>query len=174
MIKHIKNFYYFYKFSKSILFFVFLFCILNFQTSLSYFSIFEISTPSLVTIVIYLCIVRFNINPSNIILLLIGFLHDIVIGNNLGTTSIFLLLFKYFIYRIILEKINKKNQEEWIYFTMIFIFSFIIVFLLNLIISFSLPELSPIFFHVGITLILFPIINISISFFSYVSQLIKS
>ena len=174
MIKHIKNFYYFYKFSKSILFFVFLFCILNFQTSLSYFSIFEISTPSLVTIVIYLCIVRFNINPSNIILLLIGFLHDIVIGNNLGTTSIFLLLFKYFIYRIILEKINKKNQEEWIYFTIIFIFSFIIVFLLNLIISFSLPELSPIFFHVGITLILFPIINISINFFSYVSRLIKS
>ena len=174
MTKYIKNFYYFYKFSKSILFFVFLFCILNFQTSLSYFSIFEISTPSLVTIVIYLCIVRFNINPSNIILLVIGFLHDIVIGNNLGTTSIFLLLFKYFIYRIILEKINKKNQEEWIYFTMIFIFSFIIVFLLNLVISFSLPELSPIFFHVGITLILFPIINISINFFSYVSRLIKS
>ena len=174
MIKHIKNFYYFYKFSKSILFFVFLFCTLNFQTSLSFFSFFEISTPSLVSIVIYLCIVRFNINPSNIILLLIGLFHDIVIGNNLGTTSIYLLLFKYFIGRIILEKINKKNQEEWIYFTMIFIFSFIIVFLLNLIISFSLPELSPIFFHVGITLILFPIINISINFLSYVSRLIKS
>ena len=174
MIKYIKNFYYFYKFSKSILFFVFLFCTLNFQTSLSFFSIFEISTPSLVSIVIYLCIVRFNIIPSNIILLLIGFFHDIVIGNNLGTTSIFLLLFKYFIGRIILEKINKKNQEEWIYFTIIFIFSFSIVFLLNLIISFSLPELSPIFFHVGITLILFPIINISINFFSYVSRLIKS
>ena len=174
MIKHFKNFYYFYKFSKSILFFVFLFCTLNFQTSLSYFSIFEISTPSLVTIVIYLCIVRFNINPSNIILFLIGLFHDIVIGNNLGTTSIFLILFKYFIDRIILERINKKNQEEWIYFTIIFISSFIIVFLLNLIISFSLPELSPIFFHVGVTLILFPIINISINFFSYVSRLIKS
>ena len=174
MIKYIKNFYYFYKFSKSILFFVFLFCTLNFQTSLSFFSIFEISTPSLVSIVIYLCIVRFNINTSNIILFLAGFFHDIIIGNNLGTTSIFLLLFKYFIDRIILEKINKKNQEEWIYFTIIFIFSFIIVFLLNLIISFSLPELSPIFFHVGITLILFPIINISINFFIYVSRLIKS
>ena len=174
MIKNIKNFYYFYKFSKSILFFVFLFCILNFETSLSYFSIFEISTPSLVTIVIYLCIVRFNINPSNIILFLIGFFHDIVIGNNLGTTSIFLLLFKYFIGRIILEKINKKTQEEWIYFTIIFIISFSIVFTLNLIITFSLPELSPIFFHVVITLILFPIINISINFLSYVSRLIKS
>ena len=174
MIKHIKNFYYFYNFSKSILFFVFLFFILNFQTSLSFFSIFKISTPSLVTIVIYLCIVRFNINPSNIILLLIGFFHDLVVGNNLGITSIYLLLFKYFIDRIILNKINKKNQEEWIYFTIVFIFSFSIVFLLNLIISFSLPELSPIFFHIGITLILFPFISICINFFSFVSRLIKS
>ena len=147
---------------------------MNFQTSLSFFSIFEISTPNLVSIVIYLCIVRFNVNPSNIILLLIGFFHDLVVGNNLGITSIFLILFKYFIDRIILNKINKKNQEEWIYFTISFIFSFNIVFLLNLIISFSLPELSPIFFHVGITLILFPIVNISINFFSYVSRLIKS
>ena len=174
MIKYNKNFYYFYKFSINILFFVFLFCILNFQKSLSFFSMFEISTPNLISIVIYLCLVKFNVNPSNIILFLIGFFHDILIGNNLGITSIFLLIFKYFTCRIILEKINKKNQEEWIYFTIIFIFSFSIIILFNLIISFSLPELSPIFFHVGITLILYPIINISINFFNFVSRLIKS
>ncbi len=135
---------------------------------------FEISTPSLISIVIYLCIVRFNVNPSNMILFFTGFLHDIMIGNNLGTTSIFLLLFKYFTENMILEKINKKNQEEWIYFTIIFIFSFGIVFLFNLIISFSLIELSPIFFHIGITLILYPIIKTSINFFSFVFRLIKS
>ena len=174
MIKDNKNFYYFYKFSISTLFFVFLFCILNFQISLSFFSMFEIATPSLISIVLYLFIVRFNINSSNIILLLTGFLHDIMIGNNIGITSIFLLLFKFFTNSIILEKINKDNQGEWIYFTIIFISTFSIVFLLNLLISLSLPELSPIFFHVGITLILFPIINYSINFFSYVSRLIKS
>ena len=174
MIKYNKNFYYFYKFSINILLFVFLFFILNFQKSLSFFSMFEISTPNLISIVIYLCLVKFNVNPSNIILFLTGFFHDILIGNNLGITSIFLLIFKYFTCRIILEKINKKNQEEWIYFTLIFIFSFGIVFLLNLIISFSLVDLSPIFFHVGITLILYPIINISINFFNFVSRLIKS
>ena len=135
---------------------------------------FEISTPNLISIVIYLCLVKFNVNPSNIILFLIGFFHDILIGNNLGITSIFLLIFKYFTCKFILEKINKKNQEEWIYFTIIFIFSFSIIILFNLIISFSLSELSPIFFHVGITLILYPIINISINFFNFVSRLIKS
>ena len=135
---------------------------------------FETSTPSLISIVIYLFIVRFNINPSSVILLLTGFLHDIMIGNNFGITSIFLLLLKYFTKSLISEKVNKDNQDEWIYFTIIFIFSFSIVFLINLIISFSLPELSPIFFHVGITLILYPLINISIDLFSFVSRLIKS
>lgn len=156
------------------LFFVFLFCILNFQISLSYFSMFEISTPSLISIVIYLFIVRFKMNLSNMILFLTGFLHDIMIGNNFGTTSIFLLLLKYFTNSLILEKINKDNQGEWIYFTIIFISTFSIIFLTNLLITLSLPELSPIFFHIGITLILFPIINYSINFFSYVSRLIKS
>ena len=97
-----------------------------------------------------------------------------MIGNNVGITSIFLLLLNYFTNNLILERVNKDNQEEWIYFTIIFILSFCIVFLINLIISFSLPELSPIFFHVGITLILYPLINISINFFSFVSRLIKS
>ena len=173
-MKPSKNFFYFYKVSISIAFFVFLFCILNLQISLSFFSMFKISTPSLISIVIYLCMVKFDINPSNINLFLTGFLHDIMIGDDLGTTSIFLLLFKYLIYGIILEKVNKKNQEDWIYFTIIFIFSFGIVFLLNLVINFSIPELSPIFFHVGITLILFPIINISINFFNFISRLLKS
>ena len=174
MIKNNKNFYYFYKFSISILFFVFLFFVLKFQISLSFFSMFNISNPSLISIVVYLCIVKFNINPSNIILFLTGLLHDIMIGNNLGTTSIFLLLLKYLTESLILKKINKKNQEEWIYFTIIFIFSFSIVFLINILISFSLPELSPIFFHVGITLIIFPIVTFSINFLSFISRLIKS
>ena len=174
MIRNNKNFYHFYKFSINTLFFVFLFCILNFQTSLSFFSMFETSTPSLISIVIYFCIVRFNINLSSIILFLTGFFHDIMNGNNFGITSIFLLLLKYFTNSLILEKVNKDNQDEWIYFIIIFVISFSIVFLINLIISFSLPKLSPFFFHVGITLILYPLINISINFFSFVSRLIKS
>ena len=95
-------------------------------------------------------------------------------GDNLGTTTIFLLLFKYFTKIMLYEKFNKINQEEWIFFTLIFIFSFVIVFLLNIVINLSVPELSPTFFHIGVTLILFPIMNIGINFFSFVTQLIKS
>ena len=72
------------------------------------------------------------------------------------------------------EKFNKINQEEWIFFNLIFVFSFVIVFLLNIVINLSVPELSPTFFHIGITLILFPIINFGINFFSFVTHFIKS
>ncbi len=147
---------------------------MNFQKSLSFFSLFEIATPNVISILIYFCVIRFNINPSNTVLFFLGLIHDIINGENLGTTTIFLLLFKYFTKIMLYEKFNKVNQEEWIFFTLIFIFSFTIVLLLNIVINFSIPELSPTFFHIGITLILFPIINIGINFFSFVTQFIKS
>ena len=147
---------------------------MNLQKSLSFFSLFEIATPNLISIIIFFCVIRFNINPSNTVLFFLGLIYDIINGNNLGTTTIFLLLFKYFTKIMLYEKFNKINQEEWIFFTLIFIFSFVIVFLLNIVINLSVPELSPTFFHIGITLILFPIINIGINFFSFVTHFIKS
>ena len=135
---------------------------------------FETITPSIISIVLYLLIIRFNINPSNTLLFFLGLTDDIMNGDNIGITSMFLLLIKYFSKSIILEMITHNKKEEWMSFTIIFLSSFSIVFLLNVIINMSVPDLSPIFFHIGITLILFPIINISISFFSFVTQLIKS
>ena len=111
---------------------------MNFQNSLSHFSIFEIATPNLISIILYLSIIRFRITPSNTILFFLGLLNDIINGDNLG------------------------------------IFSFCIVFLMNLVMNFAVPQMSPIFFHIGITLILFPVINISLIFFSFVTRLIKS
>ncbi len=147
---------------------------MNFQNSLSHFSIFEIATPNLISIILYLSIIRFRITPSNTILFFLGLLNDIINGDNLGISSIFLMLFKYFTESLFLDKIKEKFDEEWISFTIIFIFSFCIVFLMNLVMNFAIPQMSPIFFHIGITLILFPVINISLIFFSFVTRLIKS
>ena len=174
MINNYNIFYYLYKFSKSLLFFVILFCLINLQKSLSFLSFFEISTPNIISIILYLLIIRFRITPSNTILFFLGLVHDIIIGANLGITSIFLLLFKYLTESLFLYKVVKKSDDEWISFTIIFLFSFSLVLLLNVMVNFSIPQFSPIFFHIGITLILFPIINISINFFSFVTKLIKS
>ncbi len=170
MIKDNNLLHIFYSFSRSLLFFIFLFYLINLQISLSLFSLFETATPNLISIILYICIKRLGINPSNTIMFFIGFFHDVMIGNNLAITSIFLILFKFLSETVILDK---NNQEEWISFTIIFISSFVIIFILNSIINLSIPELTPIFFHIGITLILFPIINMSMHFFNFVTRLIK-
>ena len=147
---------------------------MNLEKSLSFFALFETITPNIVSIILYLLMTRFNINPSNTLLFSLGLTDDIMSGVNIGITSVFLLLLKYFSKSIILEKITNNKKEEWLSFTIIFIFSFCIVFLLNVIVNLSIPDMGPIFFHIGITLIVFPIVNISINFFSFVTQLIKS
>ncbi len=167
-------FQYLHNFSKSLLFFLMLLFLLNFQKSLSFLPFFEIATPNIISIILYLTIIRFRINPSNTILFFVGLVHDIIIGANLGITSIFLLIFKYLTESLFLDRLVKKIDDEWISFTVIFLFSFGIVLILNVAMNFSMPQFSPIFFHIGITLILFPFINISINFFSFVTKLIKS
>ena len=58
--------------------------------------------------------IRFNLNPSNTLLFFLGLTNDIMSGDNIGTTSIFLLLLKFFSESIFLEKITNNKKEEWL------------------------------------------------------------
>ena len=80
--------------SKNIFFFIGVFFLINIEVSLSFFLIFNTATPSLVSIIIFLFIKKFNYIPSNLNLIFIGLLNDVFLGNNLGLTSIYFLLFK--------------------------------------------------------------------------------
>lgn len=112
--------------------------------------------------------------PSYLILFLIGFLNDIIFGSNLGNTSIFLLLIKFFSESLTFDNINKNDKQDWISFTMIFLSSFCIVFFMNILLNLSIPDLSPVFYYVGTTLIIFPIINLSFDFIFFITRLLKS
>jgi len=112
--------------------------------------------------------------PSNLVLFFLGIINDVIFGGNIGTNSIQLLLIKIFTERLSFEDINKKNDEDWIYFTLIFITSFSIIFLINTIANVSIPDLSPILFHIGVTLIIFPIINLSLDFIYFITNILKS
>ena len=103
-----------------------------------------------------------------------GIINDVIFGGNLGANSIQLLLIKIFAERLSFEDVNKRNNEDWIYFTRIFITSFSIVFLINTIANVSIPDLSPILFHVGVTLIIFPIINLSLDFVYFITNILKN
>ena len=162
------------EFSKGMFFFISIFFLMNIEISLSFFPIFNTATPSLVSVIIYLCIKKFNIVPSNLNLFFIGVLNDIFFGGNLGSSSIFFLLFKYLTEFVSIDITNKNYEKDWLYFTLIFISSFALTFLINMLINLRVPDFSPILYHVGITLIIFPIINISIDLVYFLLKLFKN
>ena len=166
--------YYLSEFSKGIFFFISIFLLMNIEVSLSFFPIFNTATPSLVTVIIYLCIKKFNIVPSYLNLFFLGVSHDIFFGGNLGSSSLFFVLFKYFTEFVSVDINDKKYEKDWLCFTLIFIISFIVIFLINMLVNFRIPDLSPILYHVGITLTIFPIINMSIDLIYFITKLLKN
>ena len=69
---------------------------------------------------------------------------------------------------------ENDSDNDWIYFTLVFISSFIITFSLNIILNLTIPDFSPVLFHLGITLIIFPFLVFSINFIYYITKLIKN
>ncbi len=166
--------YYLNKLSKNFILFVSLLFIINFEKSLSFFPIFYTATPSLISVIIFICIKKLYIKPSYFILFLIGLINDVILGGDLGITSIFLLLIKFFTELLLSKNILKNNQQDWISFTGIFLLSFSIIFFINILINLSISDLSPIFYYVGTSLIIFPIINLSFDFIVFITKLLKS
>ena len=86
----------------------------------------------------------------------------------------FFLLIKLLIKNLTIFNLNKSNEQHWFAFTIIFIISFTIFLLLNIAINFHLPDFNPILFHIGTTLILFPIISSSLDLIFFITKLIKA
>ena len=162
------------KFSNNILCFFLLFLLINIETSFGFFLIFDNSTPSLLSIAIYLCLRKFSIHLSSFSLFTLGVLYDVLLGANIGISSMFFLLIKYFTQYLKLSFIENNSNDDWIYFTFIFISSFIITFSFNIILNLTIPDFSPVLFHVGSTLIIFPFTVISINFIYFITKLIKN
>ena len=167
-------FYFINNLSKSIFFFIGIFFLINIEVSLSFFLIFNTATPSLVSIIIFLFIKKFNYIPSNLNLIFIGLINDIFLGNNLGLTSIYFLLFKYLTENIRINMTDKEHDEDWLYFTLIFVVAFTVTLLINILLNLKTPDLSPILYYIGITLVSFPIVNIIIYSFYFIQRLFKS
>ena len=152
-----------YNLSKNIFFFLGIFFLINIEVSLSFFLIFNTASPSLASIIIFLFIKKFNYIPSNLNLVSIGLLNDVFLGNDIGLTSIFLLLFKYLTENIRINITDKQHEEDWLYFTLIFVLSFTVTLLINMLFNLKIPDFGPILYYLGITLVTFPIVNWSIN-----------
>jgi len=163
-----------YRFSTSCFFFILLFLLINFEKALGFFAVFNSSTPSLVSIAIYLSIRKLNLTPSNMIMLILGILNDIIASVNLGVSSIFFLLIKLLTENLSSLNLDKNSQQLWFSFTIIFSLSIFAIILIKIVINLSIPDINPLLFHIGTTLILFPIINLGIDLIFFISKLIKT
>jgi len=153
---------------------MFLFFLVNFEKSLGYFSVFSSGAPSLISIAIYLCIRKLNLNPSNILIFFLGILNDIIASVNLGISSIFFLLIKLLTENLSIFRLNDNNQQAWLSFTIVFSLSFLVIIVLNIGINLSFFDINPLLFHMGTTLILFPIINAGFDLIFFIFRLIKA
>jgi len=160
-------------FSKNLFFFIILFICINIENSLKALTFFEQASPSILSIILYICVRKLSINISNLMLFTLGILYDVLFSGNLGTSSLFFLLIKYMSQHINLKHDN-NNNKDWFYFTIIFISSFFIKFIFNFFLNMKIPDFSPILFHLGITLIIFPFIVLGIKIIYFITKLIKN
>ena len=166
-------FFYLNKFSKNLLYFIFLFSIINFEVSLNLFSIFDYSPPSLISIIIFISIRKYSINYSNFILFILGLIYDIILGVNLGSNTILFLLIKYLTHYIKSSFSINNNNNDWFYFTGVFLTSFLIIFLINIFLNMVIPDFGPVLFHIGITLIFFPLILIFLNLINFLTNFLE-
>ena len=142
--------------------------------SLNFLTIFKISQPYLIVIVIFLLLRNSKISLSSILLVFFGAIFDIITGTNLGIHSLFFLLIKVFIeiYEIKFKISNKFG--EWILFSLVYFSSLVITKFVFILLTLKIPDVFSILFNLGSTLLIFPIIQFLINlpkiFFNLVSK----
>ena len=128
------------------------------QISLNFLSFFIISQPYILAIILYLTIRRLNFEVSSFLIILCGFLYDLIIGGLIGIHSLFFLLLKFFITNFNYSDKIFKKYGEWFLFSFSYIASMLFVKIVFVVVNFKIPDIYAISFNIGTTLLLFPII----------------
>tara|TARA_E500000178_G_C16857815_1_gene678213 strand:- start:174 stop:686 length:513 start_codon:yes stop_codon:yes gene_type:complete len=128
------------------------------QISLNFLSFFMISQPYFLTIILFLSVRRLNFQTSSVLIILCGFLYDLMIGGLIGVHSLFFLLLKFFTLNLDFSHIILKKYGEWFLFSFSYVLSLITVKGLFIIVNLKIPDLYAVSFNIGTTLLLFPII----------------
>ncbi len=128
------------------------------QISLNFLSIFVISQPYILAIILFLTIRRVKFEVSSVLIVLYGLLYDLITGGLIGVHSLFLLLLKFFSINFNYSNKILKKYGEWFLFSFSYITSLLIVKVIFVIINFKFPDIYAISFNIGTTLLIFPVI----------------
>ena len=147
------------EFIKNNLFFLFSMIVISFfQISLNFLSLFKISQPYIIAIILFLTIRNFKSLPSDIFIILCGIFYDLISGSLLGIHSLLFIIIKIFTLNFKYSFYINKKYGEWFLFSFSYIISLFIVKVIFLVVNFKFPDIYAISFNIGTTLLLFPII----------------
>ena len=134
---------------------IFLFCFV--QMSLNFLTIFKISQPYLVVIIIFLLLRNSKNKVSPMLLIFFGIIFDILTGTILGMHSFLFFLIKLFLDFFEIKFKISKNMGEWILFSLVYFSSLLVTKFIFVFVTFKSPDLFAIIFNLGSTLLIFPI-----------------
>ena len=129
-----------------------------FQISLNFLSLFVISQPYILAIVLFLTIRRVDYEISSFLIILYGLIYDLITGGLIGIHSLFFLFLKLFTVNFNISNKILNKYGEWFLFSFSYIISLLIVKVMFIVINFKIPDIYSISFNIGTTLLLFPII----------------
>ena len=153
------NFHLIFHFQKNIINFCLILIFFFIQISLNFLTVFSISQPYLIAILIFLLINNSEKSPSSITLILLGLFYDLITGTHLGVHSLFFFLIKNLSIFYEWKFYVSKNYGEWLLFSLVYVSTLLITKLIFLITIFKIPDIYSISFNIGSTLLLFPIIH---------------
>ena len=128
-----------------------------FQISLNFLSLFVISQPYILAIVLFLTIRRVDYEISSFLIILYGLIYDLITGGLIGIHSLFFLFLKLFTVNFNISNKILNKYGEWFLFSYSYIMSLLIVKIMFIFVNFKIPDIHSISFNVGTTLLLFPV-----------------
>ena len=134
---------------------IFLFCFV--QMSLNFLTIFKISQPYLVVIIIFLLLRNAKNKVSPMLLIFFGIIFDILTGTVLGMHSFLFFLIKFFLDIFEIKFKVSKNMGDWILFSLVYFSSLLVTKFIFVLVTFKSPDMFAIIFNLGSTLLIFPI-----------------
>ena len=140
---------------------IFLFCFV--QMSLNFLTIFKISQPYLIVIIIFLLLRNSKNKVSAILLIFFGIIFDILTGTILGMHSFLFFLIKLFFFFLDIFEIKfkiSKKMGEWILFSLVYFSSLLVTKFVFVLVTFKSPDMFAIIFNLGSTLLIFPIAKV--------------
>ena len=138
-------------------FILIIFCFL--QISLNFLTIFSISQPYLMIIILFILLRKSKNPPPILMLVFVGLFYDFLTGTHIGIHPLFFATILNFSNLLERQFQISKNYGDWILFAIVYFVSLVLTKLVFMLFTFEMPDLNSICFNMGTTILIYPLIK---------------